>query len=103
MVRLNFSVRNGKRWIPHAITTLVRFIQADVAFDGAPVCLGVSLTDKLIFAFLSGIRVFQSFLTAEPSEAVRRIPAFLARGFYLSTFCLELAPRKAFGLLVLLG
>ena len=25
VVRLNFSVRNGKRWDPHAITTLVRF------------------------------------------------------------------------------
>ena len=24
-VRFNFSVRNGKRWIPHAITTLVSF------------------------------------------------------------------------------
>ena len=85
VVRLNFSVRNGKRWIPHAITTLVRFIQADVAFDGAPVCLGVSLTDKLVFAFLYWMRVFQSFLTAEPSEAVRRIPALFGAG---STFCL---------------
>ena len=25
VVRLNFSVRNGKRWDPHAMTTLVRF------------------------------------------------------------------------------
>ena len=25
VVRLNFSVRNGKRWNPHAITTLVFF------------------------------------------------------------------------------
>ena len=81
---------------------LSSFCQADVAFDGAPVCLGVSLTDKLVFAFLYWMRVFQSFLTAEPSEAVRRLPAALARGFYLS-FSLELAPRKAFGLLVLLG
>ncbi len=24
VVRLNFSVRNGKRWDPHAITTLAR-------------------------------------------------------------------------------
>ena len=24
VVRFNFSVRNGKRWIPHAITTLIR-------------------------------------------------------------------------------
>ena len=27
VVRLNFSVRNGKRWDPHAITTLVRFVR----------------------------------------------------------------------------
>ena len=25
VVRLNFSVRNGKRWDPHAITTLLPF------------------------------------------------------------------------------
>ena len=25
VVRLNFSVRNGKRWNPHAITTLVSY------------------------------------------------------------------------------
>ena len=81
---------------------LSSFCQADVAFDGAPVCLGVSLTDKLVFAFLSGMRVFQSFLTAEPSEAVRRFPAFFGAGSTFS-FSLELAPRKAFGLLVLLG
>ena len=30
VVRLNFSVRNGKRWDPHAITTLVRFSAADL-------------------------------------------------------------------------
>ena len=27
VVRLNFSVRNGKRWIPHAITTLFFFLR----------------------------------------------------------------------------
>ena len=95
-VRFNFSVRNGKRWIPHAITTLVRFIQATAAFGGAPVCLGVSLTDKLVFAFLSGMRVFQSFLTAEPSEAVWRLPAFFGAG---STFLFlwSLRPGKRSG------
>ena len=25
VVRFNFSVRNGKRWSPHAVATLVRF------------------------------------------------------------------------------
>ena len=75
---------------------LSSFCQADVAFDGAPVCLGVSLTDKLVFAFLSGMRVFQSFLTAEPSEAVRRIPALFGAG---STFLFlwSLRPGKRSG------
>ncbi len=27
VVRFNFSVRNGKRWNPHAIATLVRFVR----------------------------------------------------------------------------
>ncbi len=26
VVRFNFSVRDGKRWIPYAITTLIRFL-----------------------------------------------------------------------------
>ena len=29
VVRLNFSVRNGKRWNPHAITTFVAFGSSD--------------------------------------------------------------------------
>ena len=75
---------------------LSSFCQADAAFDGAPVCLGVSLTDKLVFAFLSGMRVLQSFLTAEPSEAVRRIPALFGAG---STFLFlwSLRPGKRSG------
>ena len=31
VVRLNFSVRNGKRWIPHAIATLVPFCRHPAA------------------------------------------------------------------------
>ena len=37
VVRLNFSVRNGKRWDPHAITTLVRFQYARQLCGAAPV------------------------------------------------------------------
>ena len=37
VVRLNFSVRNGKRWDPHAITTLVRFQYACHFCGVAPV------------------------------------------------------------------
>ena len=31
VVRFNFSVRNGKRWSPHAIATLVRFSHRPVS------------------------------------------------------------------------
>ena len=37
VVRLNFSVRNGNRWDPHAITTLVRFQCACHLCGAAPV------------------------------------------------------------------
>ena len=80
VVRLNFSVRNGKRWIPHAITTLVRFIQATAAFGGAPVCLGVSLTDKLVFAFLYWMRVFFiAFSLPNLRKRYGGFPLYLAR------------------------
>ena len=48
VVRLNFSVRNGKRWIPHAITTLVFFSVKPLLLIAAPVYLGASLTDSLV-------------------------------------------------------
>ena len=32
-VGLNFSVRNGKRWIPNAITTLISFVLYVKTFD----------------------------------------------------------------------
>ena len=38
VVRLNFSVRNGKRWDPHAITTLVRFQYARHFCDYCRTC-----------------------------------------------------------------
>ena len=37
VVRLNFSVRNGKRWDPHAITTLVRFVRPGRGCGGVSV------------------------------------------------------------------
>ena len=33
VVGLNFSVRNGKRWIPNAITTLISFVLYVKTFD----------------------------------------------------------------------
>ena len=44
VVRLNFSVRNGKRWIPHAITTLV-FFSVKPLFGGSSISW--SVTDGL--------------------------------------------------------
>ena len=44
VVRLNFSVRNGKRWIPHAITTLV-FFSVEPLFGGSSISW--SVTDGL--------------------------------------------------------
>ena len=83
---------------------LSSFYQADVAFDDAPVCLGVSLTDKLVFAFLSGIRVFfRAFSLPNLRKRYGGFPLYLARVLPFVYFSLELAPRKAFGLLVLLG
>ena len=34
VVRFNFSVRNGKRWSPHAIATLVQLARFRLAFGG---------------------------------------------------------------------
>ena len=81
---------------------LSSFCQADVAFDDAPVCLGVSLTDKLVFAFCLGCESFSELSHCRTFGSGTADSRFIWRGFYLS-FSLELAPRKAFGLLVLLG
>ena len=98
VVRLNFSVRNGKRWIPHAITTLVRFVRLPL-LSGAPVCLGVSLTDKLVFAFLSGMRVF--FRALSLPNLRKRYGGFPLSFRAGSTFCLffawSLRPGKRSG------
>ena len=38
-VRFNFSVRNGKRWNPHAITTLVLFSCVVCALVALPIAV----------------------------------------------------------------
>ena len=99
VVRLNFSVRNGKRWIPHAITTLVRFVRLTSLLTArARVSWSVTDGQTRLCIFVLDASLFQSFLAAEPSEAVRRIPAFLARGFYLwFLFDWSLRPGKRSG------
>ena len=64
VVRLNFSVRNGKRWIPHAITTLMRLRPLPFLF-----CCALQLGGPCIFGDAS---------TDKPRMAVR----FLLNNFY---------------------
>ena len=104
VVRLNFSVRNGKRWIPHAITTLVFFSVKPLLLIAAPVYLGASLTDSLVcLKFL--IRPYLELSHLEPFSPVFRGTASSPfSGFYhLFVFLWDCSLRKAFGLLVLLG
>ena len=60
-VRFNFSVRNGKRWSPHAITTLV--------LSSPPVwCVKVrSLIGSASFLSLCRVRAFFAFISAPDS------------------------------------
>ena len=55
VVGLNFSVRNGKRWIPNAITTLIPFKMFDL--DNAT----LSVTFALLVSLLT-LLIYQSFL-----------------------------------------
>ena len=86
VVRLNFSVRNGKRWIPHAITTLVFFSVKPLLLIAAPVYLGASLTDSLVCLKFS-IRPTIEFSRLEPfSPVLRGTASSPLRG---STTCLS--------------
>ena len=92
-VRLNFSVRNGKRWIPHAITTLV-FFSVKPLFGGSSISW--SVTDGLARLSKSSIR-FLSFLASNRlprSSGVRRLP----RLGVLPLVCLSmgLLPQESF-------
>ena len=93
VVRLNFSVRNGKRWIPHAITTLV-FFSVKPLFGGSSISW--SVTDGLARLSKSSIR-FLSFLASNRlprSSGVRRLP----RLGVLPLVCLSmgLLPQESF-------
>ena len=58
VVGLNFSVRNGKRWIPNAITTLIpsKMFDLDNATLSVTFAMSVSLLTLLIYqSFLSEI------------------------------------------------
>ena len=56
VVGLNFSVRNGKRWIPNAITTLIPFKMFDL--DNATLSVTFALSVSLLT-----LLIYQSFLS----------------------------------------
>ena len=77
--RLNFSVRNGKRWIPHAITTLMRFRLVPpscIADWVGPYIFGVASTDKPLgcFVLLVNFDFVPCFISrvADSFEGLRR-------------------------------
>ncbi len=98
VVRLNFSVRNGKRWDPHAITTLVFFRPP---FCGRRDSLKKSLTGN-------ALRLLQHPLP-DPSpslglnRAVKALRGRLRRPARAASPRLMFLSEKAFGGLVLLG
>ena len=85
VVRLNFSVRNGKRWDPHAITTLVRFQYARhfCGFVLAPV---IRLKEISGNAGLNSFRAsFENLRTVSLAQGLRKAsPTF--RGFSITAF-----------------
>ena len=81
VVRLNFSVRNGKRWIPHAITTLMRLRPLPFLFCcalqlGGPCIFGDASTDKprMTVSFLLNNFYFRCLFSrgADSFEGLRR-------------------------------
>ena len=86
VVRLNFSVRNGKRWIPHAITTLFFFLR----HLSVRIRLRI-LTETLVTLVLAFVTLRLACLPDSSSLLLMRRDHAL----FLS--------RKTFGRLVLLG
>ena len=60
MVRFNFSVRNGKRWNPHAMATLIRFL---CHVTRSVTCDKVKKEVRKIEGSLALTRVVYSFLS----------------------------------------
>ena len=84
VVRLNFSVRNGKRWNPHAITTLVRFQCArHFWLFAAPV---IRLKEVSGNAGLNSFRAsFENPRTFNLAQGLRKAPPTF-RGFSVTAF-----------------
>ena len=67
VVRLNFSVRNGKRWDPHAMTTLFYLFSPDRA---SCMCGGCRILKKTIGGTLRA-KTFSRLLLTEPNRTRR--------------------------------
>ena len=78
VVRLNFSVRNGKRWDPHALTTLLSFGPNGASCmcrgrDGLKRPSGERITAKTILATLIAL-IALGFLERVPASYIFRSP-----------------------------
>ena len=108
VVRFNFSVRNGKRWSPHAIATLVRFSHRPVS--GLRPCKVEKRLWKRMSSDSYTVRVNLSGVTHDalmrlcqrlPRMSASAIDSFVPSG--LQTYGDGIAPKKGFGRLVPLG
>ena len=88
VVRLNFSVRNGKRWDPHAITTLVSFF-SPTAFLASVILMKSSQGTLLGIPVLEYTQAFR-----EPELSVLLTPCLEA--LFVLVFA-RFRAKKAFG------
>ena len=97
VVRLNFSVRNGKRWDPHAITTLVHLFSGPHGHRDI-----IKIIDRKRFAPHRPLRRVQAHkLESCRKDSARKASPSLFRLRFSATF--QFLCKKAFGELVLLG
>ena len=87
-VRFNFSVRNGKRWSPHAITTLVRYVLSLVTGSRrykVKVIYGNAPPTFLAVVFAISPCVLRS---RRPDGSLSRLPADFSGGGFCRSFFL---------------
>ena len=97
VVRLNFSVRNGKRWDPHAITTLVHLFSGPRGHRDI-----IKIIDRKRLAPHRPLRRVQAHkLESCRKDSARKASPSLFRLRFSATF--QFLCKKAFGELVLLG
>ena len=108
VVRLNFSVRNGKRWNPHAITTFVSFQTPNQwRCDGVNPSTGTRTQTDCAATGADAAR-FRRLLTIDSHERTRAVSRQRCFAFGCSPAPTgfpagEARDKKAFGSLVRLG